>query len=138
MSKATKQAAPAPVQPRAITLIGPCISIMQQVAVLVRAGYYPEPNMPVEFFGAMGTMQIILIPGTPEAHYVNAAAVAMTEAADREEAQYLRDVEAAATRQIAQAVKAEAEAKRAALIAEQQAVLAALEKEMAAVAAASL
>lgn len=132
MTKAIKQAGPATVPPRAITLIGPTISVMQQSTVLIRQGYFPDPNMPVEFFGAMGTMQIILIPGTPEAHYVNAAAVAMTEAADREQAQYLRDVEAAATRQIAQGIKAEAEAKRAALIIEQQAVLAALEKEMAA------
>lgn len=136
MTKATKQATPASVQPRAITLIGPTIGVMQQVAVLCRQGYFPDPNMPLEFFGAMGTMQVILVPGTPDDHYVNAAAVATTEAAEREHAEYLRHVEEAATRQIAQAARIEAEAKRAALIAEQQVALAALEKEMAAAVAA--
>lgn len=135
MSKSTKQAVPAQVQlqpqPRVITLIGNTISIMQQVTVLARAGYFPDPNMPVEFFGPSGTMQIILLPGTPDAHYANAAAVALEEAAQREQAQWDRAVEEAAKRQIEAAVRVEIEAKRAALIAEQRAALAALEAELA-------
>lgn len=136
MTKALKQATPAQVQPKAITLIGNTISIMQQVAVLCRAGYYPQPDMPLEFFGHAGTMQIVLVPGTPDAHFINAAAVALTEAADREQGVFERAVEEAAKRQIAAAAKAEADAKRAAMIAEQKAQLVALEKQLAAEAAA--
>jgi hypothetical protein len=132
MTKTIKPAASAQVQPRAITLIGTTISVMQQVAILVRAGYYPDPQMPLEFFGAMGTMQIVLVPGTPEAHYANAAAVALSEAADREHAVYLKDVEAAAKRQIADAAKLEVERQRAALVAENREKIAALEASIAA------
>lgn len=132
MTKAIKPAASAQVQPRAITLIGTSISVMQQCAVLIRAGYYPQPDMPLEFFGAAGTMQIVLVPGTPEAHYANAAAVALSEAADREHGAYLRDVEAAAKRQIADAAKQEADRQRAALVAENLEKIAALEAAIAA------
>ena len=125
------QAVTTQVQPKAITLIGNSMATMQQVAVLCRAGYYPQPDTVVEFFGHSGTMQIVLVPGTPDAHYTNAAAIALTEAAQREQGVFERAVVAEATRQIEAKARAEADAKRAAMIAAQKAQLVALEKQLA-------
>jgi hypothetical protein len=133
MSKTSKPAASAQLQPRAITLIGTGIHVMQEAAVLIRQGWYPDPNMPVQVFGAAGTMQMHLIVGTPEQAYVNAAAATVTEAADIEHAQFVKAVESEAKRQIAHAAKLEADRKRAELVAEQRKQIDALEASIAAV-----
>jgi hypothetical protein len=122
---------PAQLQPRAITLIGTGIHVLQQATVLIRQGWMPDPNMPPLVFGAAGTMQIHLIVGTPAQEYVNAAAVLVAEAADIEHAQFLKAVEVEAKRQIASAAKQEADRQREALLAEQRQKLADLEASFA-------
>jgi hypothetical protein len=124
-------AAPLQVQPRSIVLIGTGISVLQELTVLARQGWKPDENMPPQVFGAAGTMQVFMIPGTPDERFTNAAAITLSEAAQREQAQYDRDVERAATRQLEAKARAVAEAKRAAMIEEQMAALAALEKQLA-------
>lgn len=124
-------AAPAQVQPRAITLIGTGIHVLQQATVLIRQGWMTDPNMPPMVFGNAGTMQLHLIVGTPPQEYVNAAAITVTEAAEREHALYLRDVEEAAKRQNALAAKMEADRQREALLTEQRQKLADLEASFA-------
>lgn len=119
--------AQAQLQPRAITLIGAGIHVLQQAAVLIRQGWYPDPAMPPLVFGAAGTMQLHLIVGTPDQEYVNAAAVVVAEAADIEHAHFLKAVEAEAKRQIAAAAKQDADRQREALRAEQRQKLADLE-----------
>lgn len=119
--------APAQVQPRAITLIGTGIHVLQQAAVLIRMGWTPDANMPPVVFGAAGTMQLHLVVGTPDQAYVNAAAVTIAEAAEIEHAQFLKAVEAEAKRQIAHAAKLENERQRAELVAEQRKQIEALE-----------
>lgn len=132
IAEAQAPAAPAACQPRSITLIGTTINTMQQAAVLIRQGYYPNPEMPIEFFGHMGTMQIHLIPGTPAQEFVNAASVSTAEAAEIEQAQFRKAVEAEAKRQIKESADAALAAKKAALLADQKRQLAALESEIAA------
>lgn len=120
-------------QPRSITLIGTAINMMQQATVLIRQGWMPDPNMPIEVFGHAGTMQIHLIPGTPAQEFLNAAAVTTAEAAEVEQAQFRKAVEAEAKRQIAQAAEAELAVKRAAVVAEHQAAMRQLEAQIGAV-----
>ena len=129
------QAVPTQVQPKAITLIGNSMAIMQQCAVLIRAGYYPQPDTVVEFFGHSGTMQIVLVPGTPAQHFIDAAATSTAEAAEREHAVYLRDVEQAAARMIEAAKRAETQAQIDSLVAKQKEELRALEATVAEAAA---
>lgn len=123
----TKKSTVIQVQPSSITVIGPMLQAMQQVAVHIRSGYYPHPDVPMTVFASAGTVSVPLIIGTPDQHYVNAAAVSAAEAAARVHADYLKDVELAAARQIEAAALAEKEAKKAALLADQKAQLAALE-----------
>ena len=119
-------ATPAKIQPRSIVLFGTGIKVLQELTVLARQGWTPDVNMPPMVFGAAGTMQIIMIPGTPEQHYLDAAAVALAEAAQREQGQYERDVAAEAERRIEAKKVAEKLAQREALISAQREALAAL------------
>ena len=128
MSK-TKQAPVGPVPPRAITLIGNGVQIMQQATILIRSGYFPDPASPVMVFPEAGKIQMQLIPGTPEQAYADAAAVTLNEASQREQAQYERDVAAEADRRIEVKAAAEKLAQREALIAAQREALAALEAQ---------
>jgi hypothetical protein len=121
--------APAQIQPRSLVLIGIGINVLQEATVLIRQGWMPDVNMPPMVFGAAGTMQIIMVPGTPEQHFVNAAAVTLTEAAQREQGQYEKDVAAEAERRIEAKAVAEKLAQREALIAAQREALAALEAQ---------
>lgn len=120
-------------KPYSITLTGHTVSTMAQAAVLIRQGYMPCPDMALEAFPAIGQITIVLVLGSPEQYAIDAAASTMAAGVARERAQYLRDVEAAAARQVEAAARTEKEAKRAALILEQRKQLAALEAEIAAV-----
>lgn len=64
MNKAVKTVS-GPVQPRDITVIGPMLQAMQQVAVHIRSGYYPSPTVPMQVFATTGTVSVPLVIGTP-------------------------------------------------------------------------
>lgn len=120
--------APAAAQkPYAVNVFGPTTVALQKAAVLIRQGYTPCLDTPVEIFHAAGTISMTLVIGSPEQAFVEAAAVDTADAAAREQARYDHLVEQAAARQIEQAAQAEKAAKRAKLITEQRAALAALE-----------
>ena len=123
----TKKQAVIQVQPRDITVVGNFLHAMQQVTVLARSGYMVHPEVPMTVFQVNGTVSIPMTIGTPDQHFVNAAAVLAQEAAERVYADYQKDVEAAAARQIEAAAQAAAQAKLVLLRAEQAAQLAALE-----------
>lgn len=114
-------------QPRDITVTGNFLHAMQQVTVLARQGYMVHPDVPMTVFQVNGTVSVPMTIGTPDQHFVNAAAELAQEAAERVYADYQKDVELAAARQIEAAARAKLEAERAALIAEQKAAIAKLE-----------
>lgn len=118
-------------RPYAVNIFGPTTHVLQQVSVLCRKGYMVDPNSTVEIFAAAGTMSLVMVLGDAEQAYVAAAAASVADAAALQEANYRRDVEQAAARQIKEAAETVAAAKRADLLTEQKRQLAALEAEIA-------
>lgn len=118
-------------KPYSLTITGSMFKTMAQAAVLIRQGYMPCPDIPLEAFPATGQITMVLVLGSPEQYAFDAAANTTAEGIAREREQYRRDVELAAARQVEAAARAENEAKRAALILEQRKQLAALEAEIA-------
>lgn len=119
-------------KPAVVIVTGPVIPTMQQVAVLVRMGWTPDSNLPLEFFGHMGAMSITLVRGAPDQDAIDAAVQTLHESQAVQDAEFTRAVAKEAARQIAVAKQAEADAARSKLIEEQRAVLAKLEQDMAA------
>lgn len=119
-------------KPYMLQVFGSITIAMQQAAVLIRQGYVPCIDTPIQIFGEAGTIFMTLVLGNPDKAFIELAAVTTADAIALEQAKYQRDVEEAAARQIEAAKQADKEAKRAALIAEQRKQLAALEAEIAA------
>jgi hypothetical protein len=117
-------------KPAVVIVTGPCIPAMQQVSQLVRMGYVPDSNLPLDFFGHTGAMSITMIVGSPDQDAIDAASQTLDDARAMEAAHFAREVEKAAARQIAAAAEVAAAARRAELIAEQRAALAKLEAEL--------
>lgn len=127
--------AAAQAQPRSIVLIGTANSVLQEATILIRQGYTPSEEYLIEVFPHSGTIQMYLIPGTPDQFYIDAAAKTTAVAAEREHAAYMVDVEKAAARQIETAKRAETQAQIDALVAKQAEELKALQATVAAAAA---
>lgn len=129
-------AAALPTKPYVLTVFGPTPLAMQELAAHVRNGYVPSSDTFVDMNSAAGTIRVVMHLGDPDKLAIERAATNQADAAAIQQASYERDVQLAAERIIANAKRAEADAKRAALIEEQRKALAALEKQFAAEAAA--
>lgn len=116
-------------KPYSVNVFGPVTTAMQRAAVLIRAGYIPCIDSPIKIFAEAGTISMTLVVGSPDQAFVEAAAADTADAVAREQAQYARDVELAASRQIEAAKLADKEARRAAMIAQHAAALAKLTSE---------
>jgi hypothetical protein len=92
---AAPAAAPAPKKPFAIQLVGPGYIILHELCAHVRNGYVINPDAPYEFF-ANGNVVFNLILGNPDELSIARAKESTEHSAAMEEAQYQRDVAAAA------------------------------------------
>lgn len=92
---AAPAAAEVPKKPFAIQLVGPGYIMLHELCAHVRNGYVINPDAPYEFF-ANGNVVFNLILGNPDELSIARAKEAVQHAVAMEEAQYRRDVEAAA------------------------------------------
>jgi len=115
--------------PREVQLSGMSHVVFAQAVVLARAGYVFDDTLPQRVFPETGLAFVYMTLGTPEAHAILGAKEATEEALAKEQRDFERLVEEAATRLVeeraAAAVKAEAAAKIAAAEAELAAMRAA-------------
>lgn len=119
-------------KPSIVVVTGPVIPAMQTVAQLVRQGYVPDANLPLDFFGSTGAMSVTLMLGSPDADAIAAASQIIDDAREMEAAQYAKDVAKEAARQIAAAEQAKRDAQRAELLAAHAAAVAKLDADLAA------
>lgn len=119
-------------KPSIVVVTGPVIQAMQTVSQLVRMGYVPDANLPLDFFGSTGAMSVTLLLGSPDADAIAAASQIIDDAREMEVAQYANDVAKEAARQLAAAEQVKRDAQRAALIAAHAVAVAKLEADLAA------
>lgn len=120
-------------RPYAVNVLGPLDQAMQKAAILIRHhGYVPCSQTPIQVFGITGTISMTLVQGAVDEAFLEPAAEMIADSAALEAAQYRRHIEEAAARQVAEAAKLAADAKRAALVATQRAQIAQLEAEISA------
>lgn len=119
-------------KPTSVTICDPMHVAMQKLAHLVRAGYTPSMDHPMQAFDSTGFISMTLVLGNPDESFRTAAQQEIEHSAAMEELAYRKDVEQAAARQIKEAAEAAAAVKKAALLAEQKQALAAIEAEIAA------
>jgi hypothetical protein len=119
-------------KPQSVQVSGPVAVVLQQIAILIRAGYTPSVDLPMLYFEGVGAMSITLILGSPDVAYIQLANEKLADAAALQAIQYTADVRRAAEVMIANEKAAEAAATKAKAIAEHQASVAKLQAEIAA------
>lgn len=118
-------------KPFSIQLIGPAYPIFQELCVHIRNGYVINKDAPVEIFQA-GNAMISLILGNPDEIAIAQARESEDHSVAMQEAQYRRDVESAAKRQIEQSKRAELEKQVADAVAASEKAISKLRKDAAA------
>lgn len=122
---------PSPVpKPHTVIVSGQNFAVLQQVTHLCRAGYTVDENVPIWTSPETGMMSISLVIGSPEQFFIDAANETLKDAQAAQDARWLREVNAAAAKQIEAEKQAQREAKRAALIATHEAALKAMQAEL--------
>jgi hypothetical protein len=125
----TEQTAPAaPSKPFSIQLIGPAYPIFQELCAHVRNGYVVNKDAPVELF-QNGNAMIWLHLGNPDEVAIAQAKESTDLHVAKEEAQYRKDVEEAAKRQLEQAKREALEKQVADAVAASEKAIAKLRKE---------
>lgn len=98
-------------RPDSITLFGHAHLVLEEYAVLARAGYHMFPGVSPQYFQHNGMMSILLALGEPLPLAHQRAAESMAEAQRKESAEFDRRVAAEAQRIAAENAKAALEAK---------------------------
>jgi len=121
----------APKKPFSIELIGPAVSIMQEVCAHVRNGYVVSRDYPMNLF-PNGNLSLMVHLGEPDKLAFTKAQESTDISLQQEEARYRRDVEEAAKRQLEQAKREELERQVAEAVAASEKAIAKLRREAAA------
>lgn len=129
MTAVTTPAAPA--KPFSIELIGPAVSILQEVCAHVRNGYVINKDYPFNLF-PNGNLSLMVVLGEPDKLAFTKAQESTDISLQQEEARYRRDVEEAAKRQLEQAKREELERQVAEAVAASEKAIAKLRREAAA------
>lgn len=121
-----------PIKPQSVMVSGPVAVVLQQMAVLIRQGYTPSVDLPMQYFEGVGAMSITLIYGSPDVAYIELANEKLADAAAAEANRYLADVRRAAEVLVANEKAAAAAASKADAIAAAEAAVKKLQDELAA------
>ncbi|WP_313034075.1 hypothetical protein, partial [Massilia alkalitolerans] len=114
-----------------IELIGPAVSILQEVCAHVRNGYVINKDYPFNLF-PNGNLSLMVVLGEPDKLAFTKAQESTDISLQQEEARYRRDVEEAAKRQLEQAKREELERQVAEAVAASEKAIAKLRREAAA------
>ncbi|WP_143745805.1 hypothetical protein [Massilia sp. KIM] len=123
--------APVASKPFSISLIGPAVSIFNELCAHVRAGYIVNTDHPIEFF-PNGNLSLMLILGSPDDTALAQAKTSSEESAARELADYERRIKEEAKRLVEHQQREELAKKVAAEVAEHQKKIAEIQKQAAA------
>lgn len=115
-------------KPFQIRLIGPAVHVFNALAVHVLQGYIVNTDAPLQMF-PNGNCELYLCLGSPNEFAIQQAKENTELAVAQEEAQYRRDVEAAAKQLVEAEKRAELEKQKKAIEAEHAKKLAQLEKD---------
>lgn len=118
-------------RPFSIELIGPAVSIMQQVCAHVREGYVVNKDYPIQFHNN-GNLSLMVNLGDPDQLAYKKAQESTEISIRQEEARYRRDVEEAAKRQLEQAKREELERQVAEAVAASEKAIQKLRRDAAA------
>lgn len=125
---AAPAAAEVPKKPFAIQLVGPGYTVLHELCAHVRNGYVINPDAPYEFF-ANGNVVFNLILGNPDELSIARAKESTEHSAALEEAQYRRDVAAAAKTMLEQERREALEKEVAAAVAASEKAIAKLKQD---------